>query len=133
MGARHDWYVDATANSPTSYNHGYVNSANLWRTIMDYNTECSDSSVYCTRLQYWSNPNVLYGGNPMGIPEGTGTSCTAGVPNPTCDADNRKTLNNTAYTVANFRQSCSVNSQMLWANPSKGWAHLWTLKSGLGI
>jgi hypothetical protein len=41
----------------------------------------------------------------MGVPEGTSTSCVEGVYNPNCDADNRKTLNNTAFTVANFRDS----------------------------
>jgi hypothetical protein len=107
MSAHHDWYVESST-SPYTYNHGYVNSANLWRTIMAYNTECSDSAVYCTRLQYWSNPNILYGGNAMGVPEGTSTSCLTGVPNPNCDADNRRTLNNTALTVANFRQSCAA-------------------------
>jgi hypothetical protein len=106
MGAHHDWYVNSSI-SPYPYNHGYVNSANLWRTVMAYNTECADGGVHCTRLPYWSNPDVLYGGNPMGVPEGTSTSCVTGVPNPNCDADNRKTLNNTAFTVANFRQSCA--------------------------
>jgi hypothetical protein len=52
----------------------------------------------CIRLQYWSNPNVQYGGLPMGVPEGQSQA-----------ADNRKTLNNTAYTVANFRLSGAVS------------------------
>jgi len=104
MGARHDWYVDNTAYSPYSYNHGYVNRSAGWRTIMAYNTECSDQGVNCTRLQYWSNPSVTYLGSPMGVPAGTSISCTLDDPNhPPCDADNRQTLNNTAYTVANFR------------------------------
>ncbi len=64
---------------------------------MAYNTECSDHGFYCPRLQYWSNPDVLYEGVPMGVPEGS--------PYP---ADNRKTLNNTAYAVANFRVSTAV-------------------------
>ena len=106
MGARHDWYVDAAVNSPYSHNKGYVNQDDRWRTIMAYNSECSASGFYCTRLPYWSNPDVDYGGGvPMGVPEGTSTSCITGVPEPNCDADNRKTLNKTANTVANFRQS----------------------------
>ena len=28
MGARHDWYVDATNNSPYTFNHGYVVTPN---------------------------------------------------------------------------------------------------------
>ncbi len=94
MGARHDWYVDPTSNSPYTYNHGYSNLTDRWRTVMAYNTQCSDSGFNCTRLPYWSNPNVTYGGDPMGIPEGSFQA-----------ADNRKALNNSAYTVANFRDS----------------------------
>jgi len=104
MGARHDWYVDEDV-TPYTYAHGYVNAADRWRTIMAYNTECSDQGVYCQRLQYWSNPDVTYGGDPMGVPAGTSAFCSEGVPNPNCDADNRQTLNNTAYYIANFRDS----------------------------
>jgi len=93
MSARHDYYVDSTTGSPYSYNHGYLNVPGKWRTIMAYNTECVGSSSYCVRLNYWSNPDVNYKGDPMGIAEGS-----------TNAADNRKTLNNTADTVANFRQ-----------------------------
>ncbi len=98
MSARHDRYVDNTDNSPYPYNHGYVNVPDRWRTITAYNDECTHSGVSCTRLQYWSNPDLTYGGDPMGVPEGQ--------PNA---ADNRKTLNNTAYTVANFRTSPSLS------------------------
>lgn len=122
MSARHDWYVDATDNSPYTYNHGYVNTTDNWRTVMAYNDwcDCSDEaspcpddgsratpgSPSCTRLVYWSNPGLTYGGDPMGVAGGSSTSCTAGSYDPdpgTCDADNHLTLNNTAYTVANFR------------------------------
>lgn len=94
MSARHDYYVDPSTNSPYTYNHGFVNVPDQWRTIMAYNNDCSDSGSYCTRIDYWSNPDVSYGGDAMGVAEGS--------PNA---ADNRKTLNNTAYTVANFRVS----------------------------
>ncbi len=109
MGTHHDWYVN-TSTAPYAYNHGYVNAADRWRTIMAYNTECSDQGFNCTRLQYWSHPSISYGGDPMGVPAGTSTSCTAGVPNPHCDADNHLVLNNTAFTVANFRDStvCAI-------------------------
>ena len=41
----------------------------------------------------------------MGVPGGTSTSCPAGNTDSfTCDADDRRALNNTALTVANFRQ-----------------------------
>ena len=90
QSARHDWYVDPTNNSPYNYNHGYVDPGNAWRTIMAYSNACSG----CSRIQYWSNPDVLYGSTPMGVSEGLYDA-----------ANNRKTLNNTAWTVANFRQS----------------------------
>jgi hypothetical protein len=95
QGARHDRYVDNTDFSPDTCNHGYVHLPGKWRTIMAYNTQCRDViSDNCTRLNYWSNPNVLYGGVPMGV------ACGVGV-----GAYNVYTLNNTAYTVANFRVS----------------------------
>ncbi len=103
MGLQHDWYVDDGVYEYT-YSHGYLNVGGGWRTIMSYNSECSDSSTYCTRLQYFSNPGVSYGGAPMGVSAGTSTSCVAGdLGHPACDAENFRVLNNNAYMVANFR------------------------------
>jgi hypothetical protein len=103
MGARHDWFVDAGV-TPNSYSHGYVNPAARWRTIMAYDSECSSRGFSCTRLPYWSNPGVSYGGRPTGIRGGTNASCRTGdLSHPPCDADDHRTLNNSAYTVANFR------------------------------
>jgi len=89
MGARHDRYVDPTENSPYAYNHGQTNVANNWRTIMAYNNRCSDNGTYCSRIGYWSTPHRNYAGAPLGIAN---------------HIDNRRTLNNTATTVAGFRQ-----------------------------
>lgn len=103
MGARHDWYVDA-ALQPYTYAHGYVNLVGRWRTIMAYNSHCAASGFNCTRLPYWSNPDMTYNGAPLGVSQGTSTACQVNnLSNPPCDADNRKTLNNTAATVAAFR------------------------------
>ena len=96
MGARHDWYVD-NGIQPYTYSHGHINFPARWRTIMSYNNYCSDQGFNCTRIPYWSNPGITYAGAPLGISEFT---CTGSVG---CDADNARTLNNTAYTVANFR------------------------------
>jgi len=101
FGARHDWYVDGN----NTFAHGYVNWPNAWRTIMSYNTECAAHSTTCSRLQYWSNPAVLYGGDPMGIPESAGTGCNEGTPSGVCAADTRQKLNETAATIAGFRDS----------------------------
>ena len=91
MAARHDCYVDPTLIA-YDYAHGYVNPADQWRTVMAYNTQCSDSGFYCYRLPYWSNPGVYYNSDPMGTTSGE------------CKADNHRVLNNTAMIVANFRQ-----------------------------
>jgi hypothetical protein len=125
MGARHDWYVDS-GTTPFSYAHGYVNPAvgQRWRTIMAYVDMCSDMGFNCTRLLHWANPerrflscngslfncNQLqywfYPGAPMGVPGGTNTSCSTNNQNASnCDADDRRTLNNTALSIANFRQA----------------------------
>jgi hypothetical protein len=86
MGCAHD---RANANEPGaySYSYGYQAPNSSFRTIMAY-----DCPGGCTQVNYWSNPNRIYNGLPMGVAEG----------NPNA-ADNRKTLNNTAFTVANFR------------------------------
>lgn len=83
QSARHDPANDPT-NNPYRYGHGYQYPAGGWRTIMAY--QCS--STNCTRLNYWSNPSVTYGGVPMG----TSTR-----------SDNERVLNLTKGTVAAFR------------------------------
>ena len=124
MGARHDWFVDSGV-TPFSHAHGYVNPepGQRWRTIMAYPDRCSRQGFTCTRLLYWANPdnrfipfctgrgfNCASGywflpGTPMGVAGGTSTTCLAGsLDSVTCDADDRRVLNDTALAVANFRQ-----------------------------
>ena len=108
MGAQHDWYeyLQSAGLAPAyHYSFGYVNAPAGWRTVMAYNAECEDRGLDCLRLPYWSNPDLALDGEPMGVPEGTSTSCVPGEYDPNCDADNRKTLNATASTVAGFRGS----------------------------
>ena len=93
MGARHDWFVDPTNNSAFTYNHGFVATTKTWRTMMAYGDDCGG----CTRIQRWSNPDLAFAGVATGVAEGLFHA-----------ADNRKVLNTTAPTVANFRQSVSV-------------------------
>lgn len=62
FGAMHDPYVETGG----TYEHGYVNLANKWRTIMAYDNQCTASGFNCTRLPYFSNPTINYGGVPMG-------------------------------------------------------------------
>ena len=84
LGCRHDPYVDSTT-TPFAYGHGYVHPSNTWRTIMAYRNACGS----CPRLLYWSNPNVIYNGAPMG------TSSTH---------DNARVWNERSNTVMTFRQ-----------------------------
>lgn len=95
MGAAHDWYV-TPGDPPTSYNHGYVNTSAHWRTVMAYNNQCSDLGFDCTRIQYWSNPNLTYGGAALGVPQGSANA-----------SDNHASLNNSAYVVSNWRNSAT--------------------------
>jgi hypothetical protein len=85
QGARHDRAVDGST-SPYSYGHGYVDPNDRWRTIMAYGNACNN----CTRVQYWSNPNVTYPSTGQAM--GTATY-----------EDNARVLNTTAATVAAFR------------------------------
>jgi len=93
MGCTHDRYTVETYNDALgayNYSYGYQAPDGAFRTIMAYT--CPNGG--CSRVNYWSNPDISYGGQPMGVyytdPEA---------------ADNRRSLNNTASTVANFRQA----------------------------
>jgi len=107
MGAHHDWYVNDSTDLFT-YSHGKVNVYYGWYTIMSYYSECYYRGYSCTRIPYWSNPNLYWNSNPsipLGVAGGTSTACWEGQWDPPCDADNHRTLNESAWTVANFRQS----------------------------
>ncbi len=113
MGAQHDWYqylLSYGIPPAFTYSFGFVNASAGWRTIMAYNDECEDRGLDCSRLPYWSNPDLTLDGEPMGVPEGTSTSCFIGEYDPNCDADNRKTLNATASTVSSFMGSTQLPS-----------------------
>lgn len=121
QGARHDIYVD-TSTTPYAYGHGYVHTgsttANRWRTVMAYNNKCSDLGYTCTRLQWWSNPTKTYNTAAMGV---TGSS------------ENYRVLNNTDYTVANFRQQVIASDFYNSFNGSSaGWSAVtgsWSIAS----
>jgi hypothetical protein len=82
QSARHDPAADPTT-TPYAYGHGYRAPNNAWRTVMAY--ACTGG---CPRLNYWSNPDVTYGGVAMG----TATQ-----------SHNQRVLVNTKATIANFR------------------------------
>jgi hypothetical protein len=88
MGCAHD-RANASVLGAYDYSFGYQAPDEAFRTIMAYN--CPGG---CPRIDHWSNPDVSYGGQPTGVVYTAPDS-----------ADNRRTLNNTALTVANFRDS----------------------------
>jgi len=92
MGASHDIYTGDTSGV-FDYSYGYVHITgdplSSWRTIMAYPSKCYDNGYDCNRIQHFSNPRILYNEN------ATGNEL----------ADNYSTLNNTAATIAAFRQS----------------------------
>ena len=132
LGCAHD-RQNSTSQAAYPYSYGYRFFANgvQYRTIMAYSPGQG--------LPYYSNPNVLYLGVPMGIPDGQ--------PNP---ADNARTLNNTTPTAMNFYAGTATpppaqkaallvigNASALGAGDQAAYARLQTLgfavtaKSGL--
>ena len=83
LGARHDRAVDPH-EVPVPYAHGYVNGTK-WRTMMGYNEACGG----CPRIPYWSNPRIMYKGEPTG----------------TAASDNARAILENAERVSKFRDS----------------------------
>jgi hypothetical protein len=108
MGAQHEWYRNNLVR-PFTYAHGYVDLTNRFRTIMAGNHVCAANFFNCTRIQYFSNPDVTFSSAPTGVAEGTDTTCPTGDSGDMgCDADVRKTIDNTASFGANFRSSIPI-------------------------
>ncbi len=85
MGSAHD--RDNAGSALFSYSYGsrwYSTNGTHNRSVMAYSPG--------TRRAHFSNPDVLFGGNPTGVP--------VGQPNPT---DNARSINNAALTIANWR------------------------------
>lgn len=81
LGARHDRLIDGN-DTPFAYGHGYVNGSK-WRDIMSYQKGCDG----CPRMPFWSNPRVMYQGEPTG----------------TLANDNARVILEQAERVASFR------------------------------
>lgn len=98
MGADHE--VGGDDSPPFEFSHGHVQPSpskqgvDPWRTIMAQDDgSCGQNG--CERILYWSNPEVLYHGDPTGGPK----------------ANNARALNATAETVARFSEDveCSAS------------------------
>lgn len=85
MGCHHD--RDNASSGAYPYSYGYRTQNGSWRTVMAY--------APGTRIQYFSNPNVSYSGQALGVADPASDS-----------AENWKSLNNTGPVVAQFR--CAV-------------------------
>jgi len=88
QGAHHDH--NNASGAMYAYAYGYQEPYNAFRTVMAYN--CSGG---CPRIDYFSNPNVQYNGKPTGAAN---------------YADNARTINTNAATVAAFRQQAATTA-----------------------
>jgi peptidyl-Asp metalloendopeptidase len=96
MGNKHD-RESTTGSGAYPYSYGFRRCATDgtgFRTVMAYS--CSGAS----RVAWFSNPNAYYNGYSTGIAYET---------SPTTSADNARSMNNTASTVAAFRTSSSTS------------------------
>ena len=82
QGAHHD--PDNASGAIYPYAYGYQDPYKRFRTVMAFN--CPGG---CSRVNYFSNPDVLYNNNPTGD---------------AAYSNNARTLNETAPTIANFQQ-----------------------------
>ena len=82
QGGKHD-IAHSSEDGVFEYSHGYQDPSEDFRTIMAY-----DCPGGCTRVNYWSNTVVTYGGEAMGN---------------TAKANMRRSHNNTYDTASNWR------------------------------
>lgn len=84
MGSQHNPENGSNPTYPYGFGH-YVNGS--YRTVMSYSDPCTSG---CTRVAYFSNPNIVFNGFPTGISNAR---------------DNARSINNTADWIANYRYS----------------------------
>ncbi|HEX8387353.1 MAG TPA: zinc-dependent metalloprotease family protein [Rubricoccaceae bacterium] len=73
LGLHHDRYV-TTGQGAFPFSHGFVNTDSMdvaagrpgFRTVLAYERECTDVGGRCVRIPYYSNPDSLWNGQPMG-------------------------------------------------------------------
>lgn len=99
QGCAHD-IANAGTGGAFPYSYGYQNPSGIFRTVMAY-----DCPGGCPRVQHFSNPSVNYVGLPTGVVNA---------------ADNAQTINNTALTVANFRESTYAGMLPAMISPVPG-------------
>jgi hypothetical protein len=96
MGSQHNPENGSGPTFPYGFGH-YVNGS--YRTVMSYVDPCPNG---CTRVAYFSNPNVVFNNAPTGINNAR---------------DNARSINNTADTIAGYRYS---GSSLMMLNYNSG-------------
>lgn len=84
MGSQHNPENGSGPTFPYGFGH-YINGS--YRTVMSYVDPCTAG---CTRVAYFSNPSVIFNGQPTGLDNAR---------------DNARSINNTADSIANYRYS----------------------------
>jgi hypothetical protein len=112
MGLNHA-RPDPTGPGAFAYSYGYKNPGDAFRTVMAYccGYETGACRSGCPRVLHFSNPNVLYGGNPTGVSDAQ----------PTASAFNALSLNNTRVTVANWRVNLNPTVTLTSPNGGESW------------
>ncbi|MBI2464355.1 hypothetical protein HYV57_05350 [Candidatus Peregrinibacteria bacterium] len=97
FGAGHDREAPGSSGAHFDYSFGYLPPDKSFRTAMAYGSSCDWS---CPLLKYFSNPDLQYQGQALGIPEGLidphGNNIAA---------DNSRTLQETRILVSNYRRT----------------------------
>jgi hypothetical protein len=86
LGCAHD-RANASVTGRYEYSYGYQSPTATFRTVMAYN--CLGD---CPQLPYFSNPDLQYNGESLGVLHTAGNS-----------ADNARTINQTRVEMANYR------------------------------
>jgi hypothetical protein len=99
MGSAHDRDNAGNALYSFSYGHRWTGTnGTLYRSVMAYSPG--------SRRSQFSNPDVLFAGTPTGLPEGDPAA-----------ADNARSINQAAFTIANFQSSVDASAPVVLLNP----------------
>lgn len=98
LGCAHD-RANAGSGGRYSYSYGYQQPQETFRTVMAY-----DCAGGCPRVSHFSNPDVLYNGQPTGIDQTAADS-----------ADNARTINQTRFEMAAYRQEVAKETKPILA------------------
>ena len=148
MGLNHDRYEvtrcwrckpppeqDLRKYGPFPYAFGYVNQrafepdapvSSHWVTIMAYTLQCSDAGFGCQTLPFFSNPDLIWNDDPMGVPGDVASPLVTG------PADARRTLNETRRIVANFRVAPCLRDGMRIGLQASNGQHVVAVGNGGG-